>query len=309
MNLSGYDIIGDVHGKLDALTDLLTRLGYREESDCWRHAERDAVFIGDLVDRGTEVPEVLALVKAMVDAGAAHMVLGNHELGLLAWYTPDGDKIDPDTKKPVYRRKHHRRYLKYMAQSVAYFDHFEKEREVYLAWFRSLPLALDFGSVRFVHAYWCQNTVARFGAGASLNDMGWNEPTFSGSRKDAADLLTKGPETRLPDGQVIVDRQGNQQQDARLNWWMIDQAKDLRELIKPDTASLAGLPIPEKARKHRPPASHEAPVFFGHFGFKECPGLLGENLACVDYQGTHGDRIGAYRWSGEQKLIESNFIH
>lgn len=306
MKIKGYDVIGDVHGKLDALTELMARLGYRKESGCWRHADREAVFVGDLVDRGTEVPEVLALVKAMVDAGAAHMVLGNHELGLLAWYTPDGDKQEDG--KPVFRRKHKRKYLKYMAQSVAYFDHFPEERDLYLAWFRKIPLALDFGTVRFVHAHWCPETVARFGSGASLADVGWNEPVFSGWRKDAVNLLTKGPEIVLPEGRAIVDRQGNEHKEARINWWMIDHAKDLRELIKPDASSLTGLPIPEKARKHRPPASHEAPVFFGHFGFKECPGLLGENLACVDFQGAQGDRVGAYRWSGEQKLIEKNFV-
>lgn len=47
-----YDIIGDVHGHASALAALLTRLGYRETRGAWRHPDRQAIFVGDLIDRG-----------------------------------------------------------------------------------------------------------------------------------------------------------------------------------------------------------------------------------------------------------------
>lgn len=72
-----FDIVGDVHGCSEELDELLTRLGYPPEGP---HPEgRRAVFVGDLVDRGPRVPEVLRRVMAMCDAGHAFCVLGNHD--------------------------------------------------------------------------------------------------------------------------------------------------------------------------------------------------------------------------------------
>ena len=48
-----YDIIGDVHGCIDELRDLLDRLGYQPDGDGVRHPEgRTLIFLGDLNDRG-----------------------------------------------------------------------------------------------------------------------------------------------------------------------------------------------------------------------------------------------------------------
>jgi protein phosphatase len=80
-----FDIIGDVHGCAEELDTLLATLGYmRDELSIWRHAEgRKAVFLGDLVDRGPSVPDVLRTVMAMVDAGSALALPGNHDLKLV----------------------------------------------------------------------------------------------------------------------------------------------------------------------------------------------------------------------------------
>jgi protein phosphatase len=82
-----FDLIGDVHGCGDELEELLGRLGYAPDATgVWRHsAERKAVFLGDLVDRGPRVPDVLRLVMGMVKAGAALCVPGNHDEKLLRW--------------------------------------------------------------------------------------------------------------------------------------------------------------------------------------------------------------------------------
>ncbi|HSE98809.1 MAG TPA: AAA family ATPase, partial [Blastocatellia bacterium] len=77
-----FDIIGDVHGCFDELCALLGMLGYEIEmaSDGTfevRHAEgRKAVFLGDLVDRGPGISEVLRLVMSMVESGVALCVPG-----------------------------------------------------------------------------------------------------------------------------------------------------------------------------------------------------------------------------------------
>lgn len=83
-----FDIIGDVHGCCDELVDLLHKLGYQMEETGGgpgaRHPEgRQAVFLGDLVDRGPKIPEVLKLVMGMAAAGSALCVPGNHDAKLL----------------------------------------------------------------------------------------------------------------------------------------------------------------------------------------------------------------------------------
>ncbi|WP_422928843.1 polynucleotide kinase-phosphatase [Singulisphaera sp. PoT] len=91
-----FDIIGDVHGCCDELELLLENLGYepatieQEVPDpvwgdrIYRHPEgRKAVFVGDLVDRGPRVLDVVRLVRNMIRAGSALSVPGNHDVKLV----------------------------------------------------------------------------------------------------------------------------------------------------------------------------------------------------------------------------------
>ena len=77
-----FDIIGDVHGCGDELVELFVKLRYEKTAaGAYSHpAGRKAVFVGDLVDRGPKIPQVVRLVKAMVDAGDALCVPGNHDI-------------------------------------------------------------------------------------------------------------------------------------------------------------------------------------------------------------------------------------
>ncbi len=78
-----FDIIGDVHGCFDELVSLLTRLGYQIEFDeryiVSHPAGRKVIFLGDLVDRGPRISDVLRFVMDMVEAGVAFCVNGNHD--------------------------------------------------------------------------------------------------------------------------------------------------------------------------------------------------------------------------------------
>jgi protein phosphatase len=86
-----FDIIGDVHGCMDELKALLTKLGYVVERGPdlpfgYRvaHPEgRRAIFLGDLVDRGPRIADVLRLAMSMVGSGTALAVPGNHDTKLL----------------------------------------------------------------------------------------------------------------------------------------------------------------------------------------------------------------------------------
>jgi len=80
-----FDIIGDVHGCYDELRMLLEKLGYHIGDDYAVAAPegRKLVFLGDLVDRGPNVPAVLRLVMRMVNDGTALCVPGNHDVKLM----------------------------------------------------------------------------------------------------------------------------------------------------------------------------------------------------------------------------------
>ncbi|NRD64256.1 polynucleotide kinase-phosphatase [Corallococcus exiguus] len=86
-----FDIIGDIHGCREELEALLAKLGYQVRPradgtpgfDVRPPEGRKAVFLGDLVDRGPDIPGVLRLVMDMVEAGTALCVPGNHEMKLL----------------------------------------------------------------------------------------------------------------------------------------------------------------------------------------------------------------------------------
>jgi protein phosphatase len=70
-----FDIIGDIHGCFDELHALLKSLGYQiieaNGDAASRHYDvkhpegRKVVFLGDLVDRGPRIPDVLRLVMSM----------------------------------------------------------------------------------------------------------------------------------------------------------------------------------------------------------------------------------------------------
>ena len=83
-----FDIVGDVHGCLDELLELMALLGYRVERGESGFAVappegRTLAFVGDLVDRGPATPDVLRLVMGMVKAGQAVCVPGNHDMKLV----------------------------------------------------------------------------------------------------------------------------------------------------------------------------------------------------------------------------------
>ena len=84
-----FDIIGDIHGCFDELVALLKELGYEistqpdGETVVKAPQGRKAIFVGDFVDRGPKVAEVLRLVMEMQKTGAAICVPGNHDIKLV----------------------------------------------------------------------------------------------------------------------------------------------------------------------------------------------------------------------------------
>jgi len=84
-----YDLIGDIHGHADELVQLLETLGYEKAQGSYRHPDRRVIFLGDFIDRGPKIRQVLEAVRPMIEAGHAQAVMGNHELNALAYLRTD----------------------------------------------------------------------------------------------------------------------------------------------------------------------------------------------------------------------------
>jgi hypothetical protein len=96
-----FDVIGDIHGQAGKLDALLSKLGYSKRGPLWVPPQgKQAVFVGDLIDRGQEQIRVFDTVRYMIDAGFAQSVMGNHEYNAIGYVT---SKLDGSGE---FLRKH-----------------------------------------------------------------------------------------------------------------------------------------------------------------------------------------------------------
>jgi hypothetical protein len=295
-----FDFIGDVHGQHQKLLALLNHLGYRETGGIWRCAARTAVFVGDLIDRGPGQWDTLTLVRRMVAAGAAHCVMGNHEFNAIAWTVPDpqmpGEYLRPHAKPG--NRHQHRVFLEAVEGT-------ERHAEI-IGWFKTLPLWLDLGGVRVVHACWHQPSMDRLapllGPGCTLTD----ELILMASREShwahcAVEALCKGPEVTLPGGMGFKDKEGKLRTEVRVRWWESDLSTYRKAAIGPpgDMDMVPDAPMP---REWQTLHYEGPPVVFGHYWFSGAPQVISERFVCVDYSAAAAGPLVAYRWDGESAL-------
>ena len=312
--MSYYDIIGDVHGSATKLEALLGELGYRQDgSGVYRHPDRTAVFVGDLIDRGTEQLEVLQLVKPMVDAGSAQIVMGNHEFNAICWATKH-----PETGKPLREhsdrnRKQHKEFLTLTDEDQAY----------YVEWFKTLPLWLDLGGIRVIHACWHEASMKAVRDITGSDRLSTVEH-FAEAHKpgtalnDAIEVLLKGPEISLVDHDMDPYwdfESGKERTDARIRWWDHD-ADTLPALAELRAVKLKNgddyphyEPRPVDAQHRDYVYKARVPLFYGHY-WREWESQKDEwttYTACVDFSGGTGTMV-AYRWSGEPEIHWENYI-
>lgn len=300
----GYDLIGDVHGDADRLEALLAKLGYQFDGRAHRHpAGRQAIFVGDLVDRGPKVAETLRLVRAMVENGTARMVLGNHEFNLLCLHTPDG--------RGGYLRPRTVRHMKGCRATLDAFAGRDTELQSHLEWFRSLPLYLDLGACRIIHAEWNAELIAGMNGRSYLDDDFLREASTKGTcAHRTIEVLLKGSELPLPEGSSYRDFDGTERHEVRVCWPRPVAGRTFREIA---FGSMAGMPevvVPEaQAQGFRGYASNLPLVFFGHYALNDLAGaIVAPNAACLDHGCGKGGLLAAYRWSGEQILTAANFV-
>ena len=306
--MTSFDIIPDIHGQSAKLHRLLGQLGWQKENGSWRSPEpdRQIVFLGDFIDRGPNNAEVLRTVRELVDSGRARAIMGNHELNAIHFHT-----LDADTGKPA--RPHIERNRLTHETFLAEFPVGSRQACDAIGWFKTLPLWLDLGPFRAVHACWSDGAVQR------LRDFAPDgvlpaERLIAASRKndplyEHVDLLAKGPEVRLPEGMVFTDGAGQVRDEVRLAWWR-KHARTWRDAVVsvPNPQELPDNPVHEATVGMLYPEDAK-PVFFGHYWLTGPVEMEAPNALCLDYSAGRDGSLVAYRFSRDTpELSLSNIV-
>ncbi len=228
------DVVGDIHGELDALHDLLRHSGYCEINDgtAARHpAGRRLVFVGDYTDRGPDSPGVVRLIRQLCIAGIGQAVLGNHDLNLLlglrkfdnGWFWGQEFRTSDGHLLPQI-----------------FAD--EATRGEVLDFFASLPVALERPGVRVIHAYWDAAAIELARAATDVvalyreHEARIDAAQRGRSNQDEVDrelahqlgnpvkLLTSGPERRAVQPKMSS---GKLRRLERAPWWPDYQLTDI----------------------------------------------------------------------------------
>lgn len=322
-----FDIIGDVHGCAHALERLLNKLGYQEIEGVYQHsscasvsnqdnnfktrsnvAKRQAIFVGDIIDRGPDILRCLQIVRAMVEGGHAHLVLGNHEFNAIAYFTPLDDG---------FLRA---RNVRSNQQIQATLDAFKGDQTLlndYLAWFSSLPLFLEFDQLRVVHACWDQKRIDDYVkayrthclTAAAIDACG----DYTSAAARAVERLTRGLSLRLPDNMSITGKDGFKRASFRVRFWSPRYHNYSDIVFQPD-------PLPESIRERALDSDEkkrlihyseqEKPLFIGHYWLQGEPKLVASNVVCLDYSAVNEGKLVAYCFdANETYLSNENFVY
>lgn len=306
----GYDIIGDVHGCALSLRILLSRLGYTQKQGVYQHPERQAIFLGDIIDRGPHIREALHLVRDMVDGGHAQIIMGNHEYNYLCYATPA-----PSGFAQPYLRPHTARNQRILEQTLQQLANHPDDQRDFLGWFEQMPVFLDLERFRVVHACWHQALIDRF-----VQLTGGNQLTrgflFRSAVKDSVewdimDRLLRGTHLRLPNNEIMVSRDGFVRSFFRTKFWVRDPYYLVDVVFQPDPlpAHLARLPLTRENRSELICyGENQKPLFIGHYWCHGEPEPLAPNIACLDYSAVKYGKLVAYRMDDEARLSKDKFV-
>lgn len=243
----------------------------------------------------------------MRNQGHAVAIMGNHELNALLYHRRG---INVDGTDDGYMRAHS---VKNTGQHKTFLDEFpigHPDTAEMLEWFLTLPLFLDLGGIRLVHACWDDTRVATILDRRPDGLLAPDDLQEIALEKDASGfaeaVLTtlKGPEAELPEPHHFHDIKGHRRTALRLKWWQ-SGAMTWREaaLSVPAPEKLPATPI-EGGVAFRAYDAEAKPVFFGHYKRHGFPSIDAPNAVCLDYPG----EICAYRWASEARLEQQNLI-
>lgn len=297
----GYDIIGDIHGCAMSLIRLLERLGYCQQQGVYRHPSRQAIFLGDVIDRGPAIRRSLEIIRTMVEQGSAQMIIGNHELHAIAYERLKGSGATTNDRL--------------IEQTLAEFEGREQEWLDHIEWFQTLPAFLELPGCRVVHACWDETMIREFKELYPEQPYGsefWQAALTRGSFVSRfLDRLTRGTVLPLPDGRSLNSQDGYIRRFFRTKFWANEPATYRDVVCQPDPLpeDIAGRNLDEDEKKNLLGYDPDMPpIFIGHYWLSGEPEPLRSNVACLDYSAVKDGKLVAYRFDGEQKISKEKFV-
>ena len=252
--MSGFLVVGDVHGSYQELCELLNRS---------EALNRFIVFLGDIIDRGPLQKETFNLVKKLTDEGKASCIMGNHEYNAIM-HSLGLRQLD----------KVHRVFL----------EAFPKDSDSYheaIAFFKNLPLFIEYPAFNVIHACYLEKQIAilrqyldksnRVPAGSDtdrffiLSRDRKKNPDYQAEYDDilynAIEISLKGTEYTLPPPHFFTDKDGKQRHEIRTRWWQQDGAS-LNDIAFFRTGDLPEISIDSSELGYQIP---KKTVFVGHY--------------------------------------------
>ncbi len=299
-----YDIIGDIHGHATQLEQLLLKLDYQLVNDSYQHPDgRQVIFVGDLIDRGSQIRETLHIVKTMCDHGHAQCIMGNHEYNAICFHTPH-------IEKGGFFRDHSSKEIKQHIQTIEQFNGHELEWEMYLEWFKTLPLFLELPSFNVVHAYWNEANIDWINQHYTTMDFTFLSRCCNKENEAfrVIEETLKGIETALPNGITNPDKEGNHRGDCRVKWWMpLADRQTMNDVLIPCPEALTQTPLSIGTNYATYRGSKT--VFFGHYSLKYAPIIENQLAICTDYNSKQGVQLLACRVDLKNDKLEIELIY
>jgi hypothetical protein len=262
--------------------------------------------VGDFINRGPEIRKTIRIIRAMVENGSALAILGNHEINAIIYHLKDKQGFSLVKQPSKYFLSLYKTINEYSLNSTEWREH--------LKWMRSLPLYLDLGEIRVVHACWSDNAVR---VADSLYDEGKIKKKVFRKIHRKTDteisksvwLLTKGVNLKLPGDLKIISNKGISPRSIRTQWWDELEGKTFEQLSFESKFKLPEYTVPHEILPVTYPYPENAPiVFIGHYCRGKGPHILKSNVCCVDSCVTGTKRLLAYQWNGEKELILNNLV-
>lgn len=298
-----YDIIGDIHGQADKLIGLLHQLGYTHDGTSYiAPTNHQAIFIGDLIDRGNQQLAVLNIVFDMLDNHQAHAIMGNHEYNAICYatYGDDGNYLRPHTHQ---NNTQHKAFIDEVGFDTALHHYWIKR-------FYELPLWLELDKLICIHACYDSHSLNILNPLLDNHKLTPHALTKTGKENSpeyiAIERLLKGIEIELPNGITMTDKSGIVRHKARAKWWLgnwqsqtIDKTLFAHELPDVYLTHLSDELLNFNITTAKP-------IFIGHYWLNGTPTILSHQVVCVDYSAGSDGYLTAYQFDTDNPILSDD---
>ena len=244
-------------------------------------------------------------MRGEVAAGRAICLMGNHEFNAVGWLMSHPQTAQPLRPHTANNRRQHQAFLNDVTEDSA-------RHLLWVEWFKTLPLFVDFGDIRAVHACWDERAIAQLRPW--LDEENRLKPesfVYSFDKQHVLfhllETILKGPELALPADYSFEDKTGIERRHIRIRW-LLNEATTYRQIAQVQTEMVSS--IPDIALEKSAYVLPEVPVVVGHYTLSGEPAALSERVVCVDYnaaKASHPLRAWIYD-AGETEVTNGRFV-